>query len=381
MRVAFFSHSAGLYGAERSLLDLVLGLKKSGIHPVVILPTYGDLVDALNEHNIQSIIFMHYGWIGRRYKMIKGTYRYLFNRLAVNFLTSRLSNEGFDLVYSNTIYSPMGALVARSLNIKHILHIREFVHEDMGADFDYGTSYATKFVANTSSYLVYNSYAVRTKFEPFFVDVPSVVIYNGWLAGKPPCSTNREMLTHKKTIKLCIVGSVHRGKGQHKAIEALSILKRNFPNITLNIVGTGDISYIRELKELCSARQVSSCVNWFGFSNNVAEIFRQSDIALVCSENEAFGRVVVESMAEGCPVVGSDSGGIPEIIIQGKNGLMYDGSFEDLARQVCILINDPELYTLIVKEGIIDVYNRFGHKNYVGQVRHLLERVSGNEDY
>ncbi len=373
MRVAFFSHSAGLYGAERSLLDLVLGVRMYGVQPVVVLPKYGPLVNELEGNDINYIVHPYYGWLGRKYKFVKGIYRFLANRVSAQRLARILREVKIDLVYSNTISIPVGAIVAKAIGVKHIWHVREFVQEDMGADFDFGTPYSTQFIANNSSCIIYNSYAVKTKFTPLLGNTPGVVIYNGWLTGEPPCGVSSKILTYEKPIKLCIVGSVHRGKGQSEAIEALSILMQNFPYITLDIVGTGDISYIRELKELCSVRRVSTRVTWSGFSSNVAEVFRQSDITLVCSRNEAFGRVVVESMAEGCPVVGSCSGGIPEIITQGKNGLMYDsGCFEDLARQVSILINDPALYSRIVREGILDVYKRFSRKNYVEQVHHIL---------
>ena len=376
MRVAFFSHSAGLYGAERSLLDLVLGLRTYGVNPVVILPRRGPLSEKLERENIEHIVYPYCWWIGRDYKVILGPYRFVVNRLSAPALAKMLSKRGIDLVYSNTLATPVGAMVAKILDIKHIWHIREFVQEDMGADFYFGTSRATRYVANTTSCDIYNSLAVESKFKSLLGNIPGLVIYNGWLVGESHSKPNRKTLESKKPIKLSIVGGVHRGKGQHEAIEALSILKKEFPQIELNIVGGGRKSYMRGLRDLCSVQKVSSSVAWSGFSSNVSIVYRSSDIILVCSRNEAFGRVVVEAMAEGCPVVGSRSGGIPEIIEHGVSGLLYKcGSVDDLARQVSLLINDSQLYSRIVREGIVDVYKRFSRQRYVEQIYQVLKSL------
>jgi len=372
MHVAFISHSSGLGGAERSLLDLVIGIQSYGVQPTVVLPRRGPLLAELENNNINYVVHLYHNWIGRNYKIIKGLCRFMINQASVPGLTKKLRGGGFDFVYSNSLATPVGALVARSIGVKHVWHARELV-EGMDLGFDYGTSRSARFIAMNSCHMIYNSCAVEKKFEPFLDGIPGAVIYNGWLVGEPSSIVNISSLMPEKPIKLCIVGSLHRGKGQHQAIKALSILKRSFPKITLDIVGEGNMPYMRELEKLCSALGVSTSVVWSGFAHNVTAVFRRSDVALVCSRNEGFGRVVVEAMAEGCPVVGSRSGGIPEIIEHGVNGLMYDyGDIEGLARQVSALINDKYLYSTIAREGIADVYNRFSRQRYAEQIHQIL---------
>jgi len=372
MRVAFISHSSGLGGAERSLLDLVIGIQSYGVQPTVILPRRGPLLTELENNNINYVVHLYHNWIGRNYKIVKGLCRFMINQALVPGLIKKVREGDFDLVYSNSLATPVGALVARSIGVKHVWHARELV-EGMDLDFDYGTSRSAHFIATNSCHMIYNSCAVEKKFKPLLEGVPGTVIYNGWLVGKPSSIVNISSLLPEKPIKLCIVGSLHRGKGQHQAIKALSILRRSFPKITLDIVGEGNMPYVRELEKLCSALGVSTSVVWFGFVHDVVSVFRRSDIALVCSRNEGFGRVVVEAMAEGCPVVGSRSGGIPEIIEHGVNGLMYDyGDTEDLVRQVSALINEKDLYSTIAREGIADAYRHFSRQRYAEQVYQVL---------
>lgn len=375
MRVAFISHSAGLCGAERSLLDLVIGVQVYGVQPTVVLPRYGPLADELERNEINYIIHPYHNWVGRNYKIVKGFCRFIINRASVPGLVKKLRGKGFDLVYTNTLATPVGAVVAKAIGVKHVWHARELV-EGMDLDFDYGAARSTRFISENSDQIIYNSCVVEEKFKPLFGEVPGAVIYNGWLVGEPVSKISRKSLSSEKTIKLCIVGSIHSGKGQHHAIEALSILKNRFPYIELDIVGAGNRPYNRELEKLCSTLDVSASVAWCGFASNVAEIFRRSDIALVCSQNEGFGRVVVEAMAEACPVVGSRSGGIPEIIEHGVNGLLYEnGNVEDLVRQITLLINDPELYLRVSQEGAVDVYKRFSRQRYAKEVYCVLEKL------
>mgnify|MGYP002266555606 CR=1 FL=1 len=376
MRVAFISHSAELCGAERSLLDLVVGVRMHGIHPTVVVPEYGPLVEEFKRNNISYIIHSYRKWVGGKNKTVEGIFRYIINRMSAPKLARMLRERDIDLVYSNSIVFPVGAMVANAIGVKHVWHIREFVQEDMGADFDFGTPFVARFIEKNSSFIIYNSHAVKKKFMPLLEGAPGAVISNGWLTGKSPGVVDRCVLTSDKPIKLCIVGSVHRGKGQHEAIEALSVLRRKFSHVVLEIVGVGDVSYTCELEKLCASHDVSESVTFSGYSGDVSSVFRRSDIALVCSRNEAFGRVVVEAMAEGCPVVASRSGGVPEIIECGVNGLLYKcGNVEDLVQQVSLLIDNPSLYSSIARNGIMDVYKRFSRKRYVEQIHSVLESL------
>lgn len=376
MKVALFSHSSGFYGAERSLADLVVCMGAFGLEPLVVLPGQGQLGEVLGEHGIECVVSPYYGWLGRRQRLVKGAYRAGFNAFAVRRLSRMLAARGIAVVYTNTLASPVGALVARSMGLPHVWHLREFVHEDMGAEFDYGLSRAARVIATHSDYVIYNSQALKDKYGPIIRPSSEVVIHNGWLqavhSGKNPKTLDRS----PDELKLCIVGSVHRGKGQHEAIEALTALERRGRRASLTIVGLGDPAYMRELEQLSHDRGITSRVHFAGFRTDVSEIYRESDVALVCSRSEAFGRVVVEAMAEGCPVVASNSGGIPEIIQQGVNGLLYrQGEPEDLAEKVIYLAENVAEYNAISRNGLVDAFARFDVRRYSEQVSDVLLTV------
>lgn len=373
IKVIFISHSSGLYGAERSLADLVIGLKKLGVEIVVVMPNDGPLKELLSSNDVAVLVFPYYGWLGKRFKLLKGVYRWLFNRIAAFRLKKVLDNFKADIVYTNTISTPIGLMLAKLLGVQHILHVREFVHEDMGADFDFSQSFVERKVKNSSSFIIYNSKAVADKFNSWFAGLNSKVIYNGILNSLLDATKYKIINSSVISPVLCMVGSIHRGKGQHVAIEALSILKIKHPGITLKIVGSGDEQYIKELKKLALNLDVSANLDWCGYHADISMVFQTSDAALVCSSNEAFGRVVVEAMSEGCPVVASNSGGIPEIINSGVNGLLFEKNCsKSLAQKIDVLLTDPLLYKNISINGLLDSHEKFSKEKYVKSIYEIL---------
>jgi glycosyltransferase involved in cell wall biosynthesis len=83
-------------------------------------------------------------------------------------------------------------------------------------------------------------------------------------------------------------------------------------------------------------------IHFVGYVNNSAAHVRASDVVLVCSRCEAFGRVTVEGMLAGKPVVGSRSGGTAELLIDGFNGFGYTpGDADDLAEKIQHLHDHP----------------------------------------
>jgi glycosyltransferase involved in cell wall biosynthesis len=126
---------------------------------------------------------------------------------------------------------------------------------------------------------------------------------------------------------LGFVGRMNSGKGPHLVMEAFSALSKQLPAWHLVLagkaVGEQEEHYLAELKATVCRNQLESRVHFINYRSDMPEVMRTFDILACPSVFESFGMVVIEAMAMECAVVGSDSGGIPEIIEPGVNGELF----------------------------------------------------------
>lgn len=139
-----------------------------------------------------------------------------------------------------------------------------------------------------------------------------------------------------------VFGRLSRWKGQHVLIEAA----RHLQDLTVWIVGEAlftedDAAYAAELETL--AAKSGTRVRFLGFHENISELMLAADIIVHCSISpEPFGRVIVEGMLAGKPVVASDAGGPREIIRPDITGLLVPpGDPHALAAALKSLLADP----------------------------------------
>ncbi len=92
-------------------------------------------------------------------------------------------------------------------------------------------------------------------------------------------------------------------------------------------------------------------VHFLGFRTDLPEIYKNSDIAIVSSKAEAFGRVTVEAMMGGTLVVGADTAGTKEIIGERYGVLYKQGDSHDLAEKLKFILANKEKYCDVAKCG------------------------------
>lgn len=374
-KLLFLSHSANMFGAERSLLDLVIGLDRSRFDPVVILPALGPLHDELTKNGIQTLIVPYKNWVGADYFLLC-PYRTAFNLVSFARYKYQLKKLNPDLIYTNTSVFPFGGVLARWLKLPHIWHLREFVEKDIGANFYYGRKTSLRFIDRSSQKVICNSEALRRDVFDLISSDKLVTVYNGILNQSDIKSYQPKAgVSSQRHHVLCMIGSIAPHKGHAEALKALALLRvASGLNITLRIVGSGPPQVEKRLKRLTQKLSLDEVVKWEGYQSNVTELYRQADATLVCSRHEPFGRVAVESMAVGTPVIGTAAGGLPEIITDGVTGLLYSpGAYETLAHKIQQLLSDDKLYEMISAESQKSVFNRFTKQQYIDKIETILE--------
>ncbi|MDI9569833.1 MAG: glycosyltransferase family 4 protein [Pseudomonadota bacterium] len=146
------------------------------------------------------------------------------------------------------------------------------------------------------------------------------------------------------------VGRLTAIKGQRYLLTAAAELAREIPELICLIVGEGEMR--RELEEEAAVLGMGGRVVFPGWRRDVGAYISALDVFVMPSLNEGMGRVVVEAMASGRPVVASDVGGLRNLVIQGQNGLLVPpGDAAALAAAIRMLYRDPARRRAMGEEG------------------------------
>lgn len=344
MRVLFITHYTSMYGANKSMLQLIIELKNNyKVKPIVLLPDNGELVENLKKENIEYIVSKFYCWVYQDNKI--DFFKTIIKKLLNNFyeirLTKLIKNKNIDIVHTNSSVIDMGARIAKNLNKKHIWHIREYGYEDYNLKYLIGYKKACQFFEKNSTKIIAISESISRKYTKLIDNSKVRVIYNGISSIDV-----KEKNINKTTTNFIIVGVIFENKNQFEAIKAFKILKEKYNkrNIKLTLVGTGDNEYIKQIKNYINQNMLEDYVEFLGYREDISEILSRMDIGILTSKKEAFGRVTVEYMLNSMPVIGTNTGATSEIIGDKVTGFLYElGNEWQLAEYMNELIENSKL--------------------------------------
>lgn len=402
--VLHVSSYSSLYGANRSLLDLVDGLKDHGVRSIVLAPSEGDLTVACRRNGVQCIIRPFETWVslpprydGLNFSGVSGyrrlsrffgwslfslrqrltrsqhlRARWARNRSQARELANALSDLQIDIVHTHSAVNPFGWMLARHLSLRHVWHLREFVDLDYGYRFDPGKAKALRTIRQSSATVCISNaisryYKVR--------EGRSTVIYNGVLRLARFLELREDSIkeiTSRVNI-FAIVGLLHPGKMQSEAIEALALVARKHSDVRLLIAGGGEDELA--LRARACTLGIADKVEFLGYVSDPFEVYKRAGVVLMCSRHEAMGRVTVEAMAACRPVIGYDQAGTSELIQHRINGLLYRGGSESLAECMRELVENPKLAVRLAENAWHDAVKKYTTEAYSLRVYDVYRKV------
>ena len=175
-------------------------------------------------------------------------------------------------------------------------------------------------------------------------------------------------------LTIGIFSRIENQKGQHLVIEAMKKIKSN---VQLLIVGhVMDISYKGVLEKLIMESDLSKFVKFIAHSEKPMRIMPFCDLIILPTYEETFGLVVAEAMIMGVPVIGSDAGGVPEIIEDGKNGLMFETkNSNSLAEKILIFINNKELRRNLAQNAKVYAEETYDYQNHFNLLDNYINNI------
>ncbi len=181
----------------------------------------------------------------------------------------------------------------------------------------------------------------------------NVVIYDavdeaGFRAEREPHAVRAELGLGATAPCLGIVGNIQEWKGQAVVVEAMARVHAAVPEARCLLIGgahRAGAEYESALRQRIAELNLDDVVCFTGFRADVADVMNALDVVVHASVRpEPFGRVILEGMLLGKPVVAAAAGGVPELIADGQTGfLSAPGDAAALAERLVPLLRDAEL--------------------------------------
>ncbi|MBL79420.1 MAG: hypothetical protein CMH70_05255 [Nitrosomonadaceae bacterium] len=189
-----------------------------------------------------------------------------------------------------------------------------------------------------------------------FTKLPkALVIYNGIrnitrLEALKPYND----ILQKEDYRILAVGTLNSHRGHDVLFEVIKLVINEVPSIKLYIAGTGSKIEVNQLKALIQKLGVGDNVFLLGFRKDIPNLMGNCDVFInPVQKFESFGLSAVEAMAMGKPVISSNIGGIPEVIIDGVTGLLAEPKdTEKFARHLIALYRNINLRKKLGANGL-----------------------------
>jgi len=152
---------------------------------------------------------------------------------------------------------------------------------------------------------------------------------------------------------LIYAGELNQNKNQFILIKSIKDICSQIPNVKLLLAGEGCEE--QNYKQLVHNLGLSEHVIFLGYRNDIATLFRISDLCVASSIREGFGLNLVEAMASGLPLVASRNRGHTQIVHEGTNGFLFDlDDLDSLNKSIYMLYSDDVLYNKMSKQNTMD---------------------------
>lgn len=378
--ILFVHQSADLYGSDKVVLNLADRLRAYGCRSVVMLPCDGPLVKKLSEVGVEVLI-LPVGKIARSTLSPRGLLVLARELWRLYRVSGDLQKHNhFDLIYSNTIATLGGAFLAGIWRKPHAWHVHEIIQMPKLAAMifprlvNWGADTVISNSKETARWLESVVSSIKTK---------NIVIWNGIEnAGSIATFNNnyrKKWGVSDEEIVIALVGRINRWKGQWLLLDAVERLNKDFHS-SFKLVYVGDAppgqpEIVNELHERVRASSVCDNIIFQSFVNDIDSLWASVDIAVVPSvEPEPFGLVAIEAMRAERPVIAAAHGGLLEIIVDGKTGILFPPSNVDaLTEALKVLIQNVALRERYGKAGRVRQEHLFSLDSQVERTAKCLK--------
>ena len=366
INIAFIASKLQVGGAERQLQELINNINKQKFN-ITVICLYN--LDKIGEEIKRSGI-----------KCYSNILRSRFFLPSMRTLIKILRDEKINLcfIWNQPLTMFYGVIAAKCVHVDKIITA---IHSTISLERMLRKYFINKLLirfvdkiiavgTNQREYLIQ-----REHFPPEKI----TVIFNGVDIDKYQGDVNKENKKRELGISrnykvVGLIGRLHACKRHDIFLRAARLVVQQYPNVIFSIVGDGEER--RNIETLIEKLDLGQHVRMLGFRRDIIEITKILDISVLSSDTEALPMTIIESMASHVPVVATEVGSVPDLIMNGENGILIPPhSPERLAEAILRILNNEPLAHKMGENGYHIAYTKFSVESMVANYERLFMGV------
>lgn len=357
-------------GQERSLFEVVSGLRKLGITFTLAYEQEGDLVPKYRA--LVNRMFT----IPSRSLLLKSLTapQSLWNFFVSVCLIIKHHITGqhkWNLIYVNQYFDlPLAALCGMILKIPVVCHLRLAAPHYLSRQYRWGL--------NRCRLLVCNSHFTASTYQQAGISAVKMVVAHNAIDTEefcPPSWAESNNLAQRQTRQILYLGRIANTKGIETLIDGVALARKTDGRLRLLVVGNirGDHAATGEYRQQLhnfAVEKLGNAVEFRSATPDVVGLYRHADLVVLPSVwEESFGRVIIEAMACGVPCLASRVGGIPEILNEEFKELLFErNNSEELASLILHHVDwrqkNPDLGKRVREKIVKDFASKVMHAKF-----------------
>ena len=376
INVLFICHEEGNMGGGSYSMFNMINSVRDHVNPFILTKAeggvyihakkcgYPTIVQKFNLNLANKNRFKR--WIYHFPRLVLDNY---INNLCIKRVAKEFSGCKIDIVHTNSALISFGGKLARRMDAKHVWHLREFMNLDFKLTPVEGFYKLKKEIQHSDAIIA----ITNAVFEHWGCQnmQNAYVLYNAVRSKEDIC-----FITEKEKYVLFCAGFVCDEKGADVAAEIFFM--SNIAQLGYKLVYAGNCSqvYRQKLEKISAKYNCLDAYKFVGYQKDIKELMCKASAFLMCSPNEAMGRVTVEAMFYGCPILGNNSGGTKEIIEDRYNGLLYNNLY-DASQLLWEIVNSKELSKQLVNNAHAKAEAYFSEEIYKSKILNIYNSILG----
>lgn len=375
--VQFSGHSDG---SALSAFSLAKGFRDNGWQVNLVFGIKGKVYEACKSSGFTVQHIPHKSWL-RETRPLAFLKNLWIERAHTRQFVEAFNHNQSQLIYVNTSVSLPALLAAKKQDRPCVWHIREMLREQ-GGELRVPPIFRPilpYFLKYCSRHFVFNTLAAK---KAMFGDsigghVIPVGISTVFEENLLPSSACRKLFNLPTGAKLIgIPGGLRRVKGQDWFLDAVRDWMNQDDSIHISLAGNGSTAFTQTLTTLIHESGLDGRVHLLGNTQDMPSFYRANDVICIPSRSESFGRCAVEAMASRVPLVTTTSGGLNEIVNNGRNGLSVPfGNNHGLVTALKQALANTSLANNLTKQAYADYKNHYTESHYQKRIIATIDKI------